>query len=191
MQAFFHEGGRLIDSSPMYGSSQAVIGYGLAKLGRPPTLFSADKVWISSGSRGPEQIEESRALWGVRRFDLLQVHNLLAWEDHLSTLFAMKAEGRVRYVGITTSEGRRHGELEKIMESRPIVAPDPTALGTLGLLLAAEQPPPWWTMAVPLLWCLISGATLWAMKSPEAWILAVAGVFVVAASRLRRTAAGN
>jgi len=71
------------------------------------------------------------------------------------------------------------------------VAPDPTALGTLGLLLAAEQPPPWWTMAVPLLWCLISGATLWAMKSPEAWILAVAGVFVVAASRLRRTAAGN
>ncbi len=120
MQAFFHEGGRLIDSSPMYGSSQAVIGYGLAKLGRPPTLFSADKVWISSGSRGPEQIEESRARWGVRRFDLLQVHNLLGWEDHLSTLFAMKTEGRVRYVGITTSEGRRHGELEKIMASRPI-----------------------------------------------------------------------
>jgi len=71
------------------------------------------------------------------------------------------------------------------------VAPDPTALGTLGLLLAAEQPPPWWTMAVPLLWCLVSGATLWAMGSPEAWILAVAGVLVVAASRLRRTAAEN
>jgi diketogulonate reductase-like aldo/keto reductase len=120
IRAFFREGGRLIDSSPMYGSSQAVIGYGLAQLGRPPTLFSADKVWISSGSRGPEQIAESRALWGVRRFDLLQVHNLLAWEDHLSTLFAMKAEGRVRYVGITTSEGRRHDEVEKIMGGRPI-----------------------------------------------------------------------
>ena len=120
MRAFFREGGRLIDSSPMYGSSQAVIGYGLTKLGRPSTLFSADKVWISSGSRGPQQMEESRTLWGVPRFDLLQVHNLLAWEDHLSTLFAMKAEGRVRYVGITTSEGRRHEEMEKIMRSQPI-----------------------------------------------------------------------
>jgi diketogulonate reductase-like aldo/keto reductase len=120
IRAFFREGGRLIDSSPMYGSSQPVIGYGLAQVGRPPTLFSADKVWISSGSRGPEQIEQSRAFWGVRRFDLLQVHNLLAWEDHLSTLFAMKAEGRVRYVGITTSEGRRHDEVERIMADRPI-----------------------------------------------------------------------
>jgi diketogulonate reductase-like aldo/keto reductase len=120
MGAFFREGGRLIDSSPMYGSSQAVIGYGLAQLGRRATPFSADKVWISSGSRGAEQIEESRARWGIRRFDLLQVHNLLTWEDHLSTLFAMKAEGRVRYVGITTSEGRRHDEMEKIMLRQPI-----------------------------------------------------------------------
>ncbi len=120
MGAFFREGGRVIDSSPMYGSSQSVIGYGLEKLGRPSGLFSADKVWISSGSRGPEQIGESGANWGVRRFDLLQVHNLLAWEEHLPTLLAMKAEGRVRYVGITTSEGRRHGELERIMASRPI-----------------------------------------------------------------------
>ena len=120
MRAFFGAGGRLIDCSPMYGSSQAVIGYGLAQLGRPRTLFSADKVWISSGSGGPQQIEESRTLWGVPRFDLLQVHNLLAWEDHLPTLFAMKAEGRVRYVGITTSEGRRHEEMERIMRSQPI-----------------------------------------------------------------------
>lgn len=120
MRAFFREGGRLIDSSPMYGSSQAVIGYGLAKLGRPATLFAADKVWISSDSRGPAQIEESRTLWGVRRFDLLQVHNLLTWEDHLPTLFAMKADGRVRYVGITTSEGRRHDEMARIMAGQPI-----------------------------------------------------------------------
>jgi diketogulonate reductase-like aldo/keto reductase len=120
MRAFFREGGRVIDSSPMYGSSQSVIGYGLEKLGRPSDLFSADKVWISSGSRGAGQIEESRAQWGVRRFDLLQVHNLLAWEEHLPILLAMKADGRVRYVGITTSEGRRHEELERIMASRPI-----------------------------------------------------------------------
>jgi diketogulonate reductase-like aldo/keto reductase len=120
MRAFFREGGRLIDSSPMYGSSQQVIGYGLARLARPSGVFSADKVWISSGSRGPDQIEESRAQWGVRRFDLLQVHNILAWEEHLPTLLAMKAEGRVRYVGITTSEGRRHREIEAIMSSRAI-----------------------------------------------------------------------
>jgi diketogulonate reductase-like aldo/keto reductase len=120
MRAFFAAGGRMIDSSPMYGSSQAVIGHGLNQLGKPSALFSTDKVWTGSGPDGLEQIEESRAHWGVRRFDLLQVHNLLAWEEHLPTLLAMKAEGRVRYVGITTSEGRRHEELEQIMASRPI-----------------------------------------------------------------------
>jgi diketogulonate reductase-like aldo/keto reductase len=120
MRDFFAAGGGMIDSSPMYGSSQAVIGYGLAKLGMPSGLFSADKVWISSGARGPEQIEESRSLWGVPRFDLLQVHNLRAWEAHLETLFAMKADGRLRYVGITTSDGRRHAEIEEVMASRPI-----------------------------------------------------------------------
>ncbi|WP_370540448.1 aldo/keto reductase [Azospirillum sp. INR13] len=120
MDAFFRAGGGMIDSSPMYGSSQPVIGYGLRKLGQPKSLFSADKVWISSGSRGPSQIEESRSLWGVPRFDLLQVHNLLSWEEHLQTLSAMKAAGQLRYVGITTSEGRRHDLLETIMASRPL-----------------------------------------------------------------------
>jgi diketogulonate reductase-like aldo/keto reductase len=120
MRAFFHAGGRVIDSSPMYGSSQPVIGYGLGKLGRPTSLFAADKVWTSSGSAGPRQIEESRSYWGVRRFDLLQVHNLLAWEEHLPTLLAMKSDGRARYVGITTSEGRRHDEVERIMATQPL-----------------------------------------------------------------------
>src|SRR6266513_1438466 len=87
MRAFFHDGGRLIDSSPMYGSSQEVIGYGWNRVGRPSQLFSAGKVWISSGARGPDQIEESRRLWGVPRFDLVQVHNLMSWEEHLPTLF--------------------------------------------------------------------------------------------------------
>ena len=120
MRAFFEAGGRMIDSSPMYGSAQSVIGDGLARLGRAAPVFSADKVWTSSGTRGPAQIEESRRLWNVPRFDLLQVHNLLAWEEHLPTLFAMKASGRLRYVGITTSEGRRHREVEAIMRKQPI-----------------------------------------------------------------------
>lgn len=117
---FFAAGGRLIDSSPMYGSSQEVIGESLRKLAMPASPFSADKVWIASGARGPAQIETSRERWHVPRFDLLQVHNLLAWEDHLPTLLAMKAAGRVRYVGITTSEGRRHRDVEAIMRSQPI-----------------------------------------------------------------------
>jgi len=120
MQAFFEAGGRVIDSSPMYGSSQEVVGYGLAKLGRTTGVFSADKVWIGSGDDGPAQIEESRSHWGIRRFDLLQVHNLLAWEEHLPRLLEMKAAGRLRYVGITTSEGRRHEEVEEIVATRPI-----------------------------------------------------------------------
>lgn len=117
---FLLAGGRMIDSSPMYGSSQAVIGYGLNKLGQSKNVFSADKVWIADGAAGPAQIEASRRDWGLPRFDLLQVHNLLSWEAHLPTLFAMKAAGRLRYVGITTSHGRRHRELEQIMSSQPI-----------------------------------------------------------------------
>ncbi|HVT45564.1 MAG TPA: aldo/keto reductase [Thermoanaerobaculia bacterium] len=120
MGAFFESGGRLIDSSPMYGSSQSVIGRGLAKLKRTSQLFAADKVWTADGGRGAAQIEESRRNWGVSRFDLVQVHNLLAWERHLPTLFAMKSAGRIRYVGITTSEGRRHDLFEKIMRSQPL-----------------------------------------------------------------------
>jgi diketogulonate reductase-like aldo/keto reductase len=120
MRAFFHDGGRLIDSSPMYGSSQEVIGYGLRKLGKPSQLFSADKVWISSGGRGPSQIEDSRRHWDIPRFDLLQVHNVLSWEEHLPALFSMKAAGRLRYVGITTSDGRRHAEIERIMRGHPL-----------------------------------------------------------------------
>lgn len=113
MRAFFAAGGRLIDSSPMYGSSQGVIGDGLQRLGKPRQAFCADKVWTSSS--GAAQVEQSRQLWQVPRFDLLQVHNLLAWQEQLPLLQAMKAQGRVRYVGITTSEGRRHAEMERLM----------------------------------------------------------------------------
>ena len=122
MRHFFEAGGRLIDSSPMYGSSQGVIGDGLQKLGaqRPGTqaskVFAADKVWTSSD--GAAQTEASRQFWRVPRFDLLQVHNLLAWEKQLPLLQAMKAAGTLRYVGITTSEGRRHREFAQIMRSQ-------------------------------------------------------------------------
>lgn len=118
MRHFFAAGGRLIDSSPMYGSSQGVIGDGLQALAAQQRVFSADKVWTSSP--GAAQIEASRSLWRVPRFDLLQVHNLLAWQEQLPLLQAMKAAGTLRYVGITTSDGRRHGEVEQIMRSHRI-----------------------------------------------------------------------
>ncbi len=118
MRHFFEAGGRLIDSSPMYGSSQGVIGDGLQTLSAKQRVFSAEKVWTSSS--GAAQIEASRQLWRLPRFDLLQVHNLLAWQEQLPLLQAMKAAGQLRYVGITTSEGRRHREFEHIMRSQRI-----------------------------------------------------------------------
>jgi len=117
---FVKAGGRLIDSSPMYGSSQDTIGYGLKKLGQPGVVFAADKIWTWSVDDGPAQIETSRRKWGITRFDLLQVHNLLSWEGHLKTLFAMKAAGKLRYVGVTTSDGRRHSELAQVMRTQPL-----------------------------------------------------------------------
>lgn len=118
MRAFFAAGGRLVDSSPMYGSSQGVVGDGLQALGMPSAVFAADKVWTSSD--GAAQVEASRRLWRVQRFDLLQVHNLLAWETQLPLLQAMKQAGRVRYIGITTSEGRRHREIEQILRTHAL-----------------------------------------------------------------------
>ena len=118
MRAFFASGGRLIDSSPMYGSAQEVIGAALARLDNPTALFGADKVWTRGD--GAKQIEQSRANWGVPRFDLLQVHNLTDWERKLPLLLEMRAGGKVRFVGITTSEGRRHGEMERVLRAHPI-----------------------------------------------------------------------
>jgi diketogulonate reductase-like aldo/keto reductase len=120
MRAFFAAGGRLIDSSPMYGTAQEVIGYGLERLGHPAQVFSADKVWTPFGSGGRAQVAQSARRWGIPRFDLLQVHNLLAWEAHLPMLFEMKAAGRLRYVGITTSHGRRHDETARLMAGQPL-----------------------------------------------------------------------
>lgn len=119
LRAFFAAGGTLIDSSPMYGSSEAVIGAGLKRLGHTGPLFAATKVWHAFTEAGAEQMAESRTLWGLQRFDLMQVHNLLNWEGHLKTLIADKAEGRVRHIGLTTSHGARHDEMEEIARARP------------------------------------------------------------------------
>lgn len=120
LRVFFGRGGGMIDSSPMYGSSEAVVGWCLDRLADTEGLISATKVWTPYGGSAGEQMAESRALWGIRRFDVMQVHNLVDWEKHLETLLQAKDEGHIRYVGVTTSHGSRHAELERIMRSQPI-----------------------------------------------------------------------
>jgi aryl-alcohol dehydrogenase-like predicted oxidoreductase len=117
LRAFFETGGTLVDSSPMYGASEETLG---AAMPANAPLFAASKVWTVGGLAGRRQMESSRSLWKVKRFDLLQVHNFLDWETHLATLKRMKADGRVRYIGVTTSHGRRHDLAEKIMREERI-----------------------------------------------------------------------
>lgn len=120
LQAFFNLGGTLVDCSPMYGSAAAVMGEALDTLNARDRLFSATKIWTGDGSATRQQDRESRRKWGIERFDLQQVHNLVAWQEHLANLRQMKADGDVRYIGITTSHGRRHGDFERIMETEPL-----------------------------------------------------------------------
>jgi diketogulonate reductase-like aldo/keto reductase len=115
LAAFFAGGGTLIDSSPMYGAAEDVVGE-LLRRARPRRLFAATKVWTDGKRAGVEQMERSLARWGLPRLDLVQIHNLRDWETHLPTLAEWKASGRVRYVGITTSHGRMHDELARALE---------------------------------------------------------------------------
>lgn len=115
LDRFFAEGGRLVDSSPMYAQAEAVLGELLA---RPePRLFSATKVWTPLGAYGPTQMRRSLALWRLPRVDLMQVHNLLSWRSHLPTLREWKAKGLTRYIGVTVSHGRDADVVEQILRS--------------------------------------------------------------------------
>ena len=120
LKVFFENGGGMVDNSPMYGSAREVVGHALEKIGIPESLFSAEKIWTEDGSKTREQTAESAGMWGVENFDLMQIHNLVAWQPHLATLREMKTEGKIRYIGITTSHGRRHDDLEKIMRDEPL-----------------------------------------------------------------------
>jgi diketogulonate reductase-like aldo/keto reductase len=120
LREFLTRGGGVLDSSPMYGVAEEVIGKGLKHIGQHQGLFSATKVWTTGNRQGFIQMEESRQLWGLDRLDLMQVHNLLDWETHLPTLHTMKQQGDIRYLGVTTSHGRRHKELEHIMRSQQL-----------------------------------------------------------------------
>lgn len=120
MQVFFDKQGALIDSSPMYDTSEEVIGLLLKKITNKEKLFAATKVWTFGKQEGIEQMEESRQLWNIKNFDLMQIHNLRDWKTHYPTLEAMKAEGRIRYIGVTTSHGRFHERLEDLLKKKHV-----------------------------------------------------------------------
>lgn len=120
LRIFFEKGGKVIDSSPMYGHAESRVGDVLRAMKTPPPLFAATKVWTSGEERGIEQMEESARRMHVKVFDLIAVHNLKDWKTHLATLKRWKSEGKVRYIGITTSHGRDHDALMDIMRSEPL-----------------------------------------------------------------------
>lgn len=120
LSRFVALGGRVVDSSPMYGEAEAVLGALAAELGLHPTLFVATKVWTHGREAGVAQMERSRQRLRVDRLDLLQIHNLADWPTHLRTLREWKVAGRVRYIGVTHYTASAYGELERIMRSEPL-----------------------------------------------------------------------
>ncbi len=119
-RAFFAGGGTVVDSSPMYGAAESVLGAILSGMQPRPTLFAATKVWTRGREAGIRQMRESSEKMHVPVFDLMQIHNLLDWKTHLQTLQQWKQEGKVRYIGITTSHQRNHSEFEEIMRTQRI-----------------------------------------------------------------------
>jgi diketogulonate reductase-like aldo/keto reductase len=120
LQAFVELGGRLIDSSPMYGRSEAVVGDLAAALHLQDRLFIATKVWIKGREAGIDQAAESMTKLRTGRLDLLQVHNLLDVEIHLETLRAWKDEGRIRYTGVTHYTASHHDAVARVLEAQPV-----------------------------------------------------------------------
>src|SRR3954465_15303237 len=118
LRLFVQQGGKLVDSSPMYGTSESVIGDLSATLGITGQLFMATKVWTSGREAGIRQMEESFQRMKVKRMDLMQIHNLLDWKIHLPTLKQWKQAGRIRYTGITHYHSGAYSELERLMKMR-------------------------------------------------------------------------
>lgn len=120
LRAFVDLGGKMIDSSPMYGSAETVAGDLAAELGLRSKLFVATKVWTSGKERGIEQMEDSLRKLRADPIDLMQVHNLLDVETHLATLREWKKAGRVRYVGVTHYTASAHDELARLVVRQPV-----------------------------------------------------------------------
>jgi diketogulonate reductase-like aldo/keto reductase len=117
-RAFLDAGARIIDSSPMYGRAEGMVGDVLGQLGRP-RAFLATKVWTRGKREGIEQMTRSEKLLGAR-VDLMQIHNLVDWQTHIATLREWKAAGRIRYIGVTHYALSAFDELETVIKNEKI-----------------------------------------------------------------------
>ncbi len=145
LRILFDAGGAVVDSSPMYGRSEAVTGDLLTQLDMHDRAFVATKVWTRGAAEGVRQMEESMRLLQHKRIELMQIHNLVDWRTHLKTLRAWKQEGRIKYLGITHYTESAFGELESIMRAEKLdfvqlnYSLDDRAAETRLLPLAAER----------------------------------------------------
>ena len=120
LEAFFNGGGTAIDSSPMYGRAESRVGDVLRAMPEQPKIFAATKVWTTGRQQGIAQMEESARRMNVKQFDLIAIHNLQDWQTHIETLKQWKEQGKVRYIGITTSHGRDHDAFLDVMRNEPL-----------------------------------------------------------------------
>jgi diketogulonate reductase-like aldo/keto reductase len=118
LKALHEGGGRLVDSSPMYGRSEAVVGDLSSALGLGGSLFMATKVWTQGREQGLREMQRSIERMRAGRIDLMQVHNLLDVETHTKTLLEWKAAGRVRYIGVTHYTASGHGAVERALKTK-------------------------------------------------------------------------
>src|SRR6266704_789763 len=170
LKTFVGLGGRVVDSSPMYGSSESMTGQLAAELGVESKLFVATKVWTSGREAGIRQMEDSMRRLRVERLDLIQVHNLVDASTHLATLREWKKAGRVRYLGVTHYHAGAHAEpdagrrlLAAAAESRTaVIVNRPFAEGAM-FRRVRDKPLPEWATEI--------GCASWAQYFLK-WILA-------------------
>ena len=120
LDIFYENGGRLIDTSPMYGMSEEIIGITAKKYIEKNRFFLATKVWTEGRENGMRQIEESFQKMRTDKISLIQVHNLLDWKTQIKTLRSLKDEGRINYIGITHYKSNAFDEMIKIMKAEKV-----------------------------------------------------------------------
>ena len=120
LDIFYKNGGRLIDTSPMYGMSEEIIGISAEEYIQKNRFFLATKVWTEGKENGLRQIEESFKKMKANKISLIQVHNLLDWKTQIKTLRSLKDEGRIDYIGITHYKSNAFNEMIKIMRTEKI-----------------------------------------------------------------------
>jgi diketogulonate reductase-like aldo/keto reductase len=120
LRRFVAAGGRVIDSSPMYGTAESVVGDLAAETGLAERLWLATKVWTSGRDAGIKQMEQSLRCLRTQRLDLMQIHNLVDWRTHLATLRGWKQAGRIRYLGVTHYTASAYDELERVLRAEPL-----------------------------------------------------------------------